>query len=101
MVVAQLVRALVCGTRGRGFKSPQSPHFAGAPEQSGAFLRRHKPSLAPAWALALGALGLEIGLDGIADRLLKDIVPRFQFPINDRIALLLILPGYFLSELYF
>src|SRR4051812_34573788 len=26
-IVAQLVRALVCGTRGRGFKSPRSPHF--------------------------------------------------------------------------
>ena len=25
-IVAQLVRALVCGTRGRGFKSPRSPH---------------------------------------------------------------------------
>ena len=25
--VAQLVRALVCGTRGRGFKTPRSPHF--------------------------------------------------------------------------
>ncbi len=25
-VVAQLVRALVCGTKGRGFKSPQSPY---------------------------------------------------------------------------
>jgi hypothetical protein len=26
-VVAQLVRASVCGTEGRGFKSPLSPHF--------------------------------------------------------------------------
>ena len=25
--VAQLVRALVCGTRGRGFKFRRSPHF--------------------------------------------------------------------------
>ena len=25
--VAQLVRAPVCGTRGRGFKSPHSPHM--------------------------------------------------------------------------
>ena len=27
VAVAQLVRALVCGTGGRGFKSPQPPHF--------------------------------------------------------------------------
>ena len=27
-IVAQLVRALVCGTRGRGFKTPRSPHFS-------------------------------------------------------------------------
>src|SRR6185312_10179119 len=26
-IVAQLVRASVCGTEGRGFKSPRSPHF--------------------------------------------------------------------------
>ena len=26
VAVAQLVRALVCGTGGRGFKSPQPPH---------------------------------------------------------------------------
>ena len=26
-IVAQLVRALVCGTRGRGFESRLSPHF--------------------------------------------------------------------------
>ena len=29
--VAQLVRALVCGTRGRGFDSPLSPQKAGFP----------------------------------------------------------------------
>ena len=29
-IVAQLVRALVCGTRGRGFKSPRSPHSSSA-----------------------------------------------------------------------
>ena len=28
VAVAQLVRALVCGTGGRGFKSPQPPHFS-------------------------------------------------------------------------
>ena len=27
VVVAQLVRALVCGTRGRGFESRLPPHF--------------------------------------------------------------------------
>ena len=27
-IVAQLVRALVCGTRGRGFKTPRSPHHS-------------------------------------------------------------------------
>ena len=27
VAVAQLVRALVCGTGGRGFKSPQPPHL--------------------------------------------------------------------------
>ena len=28
VAVAQLVRALVCGTGGRGFKSPQPPHLS-------------------------------------------------------------------------
>ena len=28
VAVAQLVRALVCGTGGRGFKSPQPPHVS-------------------------------------------------------------------------
>ena len=28
VAVAQLVRALVCGTGGRGFKSPQPPHYS-------------------------------------------------------------------------
>ena len=27
VAVAQLVRASVCGTEGRGFKSPQPPHI--------------------------------------------------------------------------
>ena len=29
-VVAQLVRAPVCGTGGRGFETPQSPHLENA-----------------------------------------------------------------------
>src|SRR5947209_7450497 len=45
-IVAQLVRASVCGTEGRGFKSPRSPHPSQLPSRK----EQHRVMTTP-WAM--------------------------------------------------